>query len=230
VGRKTKHAQARKAAPRKPRFSRRALVISLVVLAIVAGIVLGFLGYIGVLGGNIREVVAGKAYRSSQLTPERMGALIDQDHIQTVINLRGSGWGGYAMEIEECDRRKVKHVDIPMSASVLPNPKQLKDLLNTFDHAQYPVLFHCMGGADRSGLVGTLYLHLYQHVPLDEAEQRQLTWRYGHFKWGAARAMDEFFDLFRKTNRGRDLRVWIETMYPSIYDHLKGNKALAEAG
>lgn len=213
------------ATPRPPRISRRALVTSLIVLAVVAIPVLGFLGYIGVIGGNIREVVAGKVYRSAQLSPNRFGALLDKDQIKLVINLRGAGWDGYAMEIEECDRRKIKHVDVPLSASTLPDPKQLRDLLNAFDHATYPVLFHCQGGADRSGLVATIYENVYQNVPLDDAEKSQLTWRYGHFSFGAAHAMDEFFDLYRQTSKGRDLRIWIETMYPTIYEHLKMTKA-----
>ncbi len=176
-----------------------------------------FLWHVGVLGGNVRTVVPGRLYRSAQLKGSALGDLIDAERIKTVVNLRG-GFAEDATELETCRRRSVTHVDIPLSASALPPPERLEKLLDTFDHAQYPVLFHCQGGADRSGLAGTLYLALYEHVPLDEAEARQLTWRYGHVKWGAAHAMDDFFDLYRRTSKGLDLRSWIRTVYPVVYN------------
>jgi hypothetical protein len=84
------------------------------------------------------------------------------------------------------------------------------------DQAQYPILFHCQGGADRSGLTATLYLNLYQGLPLDEAEPLGLSWRFGHFTWSAG-AMDAFFNLYRRDGSGLDLRRWISDRYPADY-------------
>jgi hypothetical protein len=74
-----------------------------------------------------------------------------------------------------------------------------------------------MSGADRTGLVATLYMNVYQHEPLQEAESQQLTWHYGHFSFGEAHPMDDFFRLYTRTGRGMDLRTWIKTRYPALY-------------
>ncbi|HEU4753192.1 MAG TPA: hypothetical protein VFU47_08785, partial [Armatimonadota bacterium] len=69
---------------------------------------------------------------------------------------------------------------------------------------------------DRSGLAATLYLNIYQGLPLDQAQRQGLTWRYGHFTYQAG-ALDRFFDLYRQQGEGLGLREWIETRYPAIY-------------
>jgi hypothetical protein len=195
-----------------------------VTAGVVAGVVFIclFLWYIGVFGGNVREVWPGRVYRSAQLTGRNLEAVIASDHIQTVLNLRGGGpsdsW--YRSELASCDRDGASHVDVDMSARLLPAPQTLNHLLATFDQARYPVLLHCASGADRSGLVSTLYLDVYQHVPLGRAESEQLTWRYGHFSFGQTHAMNDFFELYESTGNGMGLRDWIVNRYPSIYSRL----------
>jgi len=215
---------------RKRRWNRLALRA----LAALFLCLLLLLWYMGQFDGNVRAVVPGRVYRSAQLTGgsfqamtarwagNSLDSVLGSDRIRTVINLRGGSkaddW--YRAERAICARRGITYIDVPFSAVRMPPPAQLDRLLAAFDSAAYPILFHCRGGADRSGLAGVLYLHLYQNVPLDEAEARQLTWRYGHLSWGQARAMDRFFDLYRQTNRGLDLRQWIETAYPTLYARL----------
>ena len=72
-----------------------------------------------------------------------------------------------------------------MTARKLPPPERLKQLLETFDHARYPILIHCQGGSDRTGLASTLYENQIEHIPLDQAEQAELTLRYGHFSYSS---------------------------------------------
>ena len=212
---------------RASRILLRLFVISLVVV--------GVAWYVGGLGGNVRTVAQGKVYRSAQLTGSGLGAVtacwtgngleqvIKKDGIQTVLNLRGGSddnvW--YREERDICARLGVTHIDVSMSAIRQPHPIQLQRVLNAFDHARYPILFHCQGGADRSGLVGTLYLNLYQGVPLDEAEGRQVTARYAHFRYFARTgAIDRFFDLYRETGKGMGLREWITNVYPGVFAKL----------
>ena len=212
---------------------RRALISLAVFLLIVVSITWA----IGGLGGNVRTVVPGRVYRSAQITGNGIGALtacwtgngleqvIKANGIKTVINLRGGnphdGW--YREERDICARLGVDHIDIGMSAIRAPHPTQLNRLLNAFDNARYPILYHCQGGSDRSGLVGTLYLNVYQNVPLDEAESRQLTLRYAHFKFTRTRAMDDFFDRYRQTGQGMTLRDWIQKVYPSLFAQMPAN-------
>lgn len=207
--------------PRKQRL-KRALIITTTLLICL----LLFLWYVGVFGGNVRAVMLGKVYRSAQLTGPTLDSVLDSRGIRTMINLRGesSDAGWYRSEVESCQKRNVAHLDIELSAVRLPPPTELKKLLLAFDQAQYPVLFHCRGGADRSGLAGVLYLNIYQKVPLDQALASQLTWRYGHlsgyvgsFAYGQAHAMDEFFNLYRKNSDGVPLKDWILNRYPALY-------------
>ena len=184
-----------------------------------AALVLPALWDIGVFGGNVRTVVPGQVYRSAQLTGGNLESVLATDHIRTVINLRGSSpqedW--YRSELATCHAQGIAHDDVTLSATHLPPPSQLRLLLSDFDHAQYPALFHCQAGADRSGLVGTLYLTIYQDMSLNQAEESQLTWRYGHVAWGKAHAMDDFFRMYRQMNGGLNLRDWITQRYPALY-------------
>lgn len=199
--------------------------------AVVAASLFVYVWFTGAIGGNVRVVAPRRVYRSAQLTGHALNRVLQADGIRTVINLRGAApkdaW--YRSEIATCSAHRVAHIDIVLSAHNLPPPKQLEKLLAAFDRARYPVLFHCQGGSDRSGLVGAIYLNVYRNVPLDQAEQSQLAWRYGHLPFGPAHAMDEFFDLYRRTNGNLSLRDWIVLRYPNLYSHLAASSVQRDA-
>jgi protein tyrosine phosphatase (PTP) superfamily phosphohydrolase (DUF442 family) len=199
-------SQAASPVRRPQRWQRRAAIVLACLLAICA-----LLWYVGVFGGNVRTVIPGKLYRSAQLTGSNLNTVLDNDHIRTVLNLRGGSekdaW--YRSESASCQSRGITKVDVPISARKFPPPDRLRAILHTFDTAAYPLLIHCQAGADRTGLATTLYLHLYEHLPLDEAQTR-----------GQTRAMDDFLDLYRKESGGLGLREWIDKRYPALYDAL----------
>lgn len=178
-----------------------------------------YLWFTGVYGGNVRTVDNNRVYRSAQLTGHNLDDVIKGDHIRTIINLRGGSQSDswYRSELGSCNRYHVTHVDIGMSAEHLPPPEQLQQVLKAFDTAQYPVLFHCKAGSDRSGLVGVLYLAIYKNVPFEKAYTEQLTWRYGHYSFGTAHAMDDFIHLYEKTHGPLKMRDWIMQKYPALY-------------
>jgi protein tyrosine/serine phosphatase len=182
-------------------------------------LVLSFFWFIGVFGGNIREVVPGRFYRSAQIGGPLLESVIQKYGIKSVLNLRGSSPGEdyYESELATCAAKGVEHRDIGISAYRLPPPKELKEIIDGLENLPKPILVHCRGGADRSGLVSTLYMNLYEHVPLERAEHEQLTWRYGHMSFASAGAMDRFFDLYRSTSKGEDIRIWSLNSYPALY-------------
>lgn len=213
--------------PKPKRKGRRILLgTAACLLALIA-----FLSYIGVLGGNVRIVDAGRFYRSGQLTGygydgmsariagNSLDSVLGRYGIHTVISLRNGSDKDrfYREEIAVCAKKGVDHVDVPFSAMHLPSPETLRKLIDTFDQARYPVIVHCQAGSDRTGLASALYVHLYRHVPINEAQEAQLTWHYGHFPVQKTRRMDLFIDLFRKTGDGMDLRSWIDQKYPALY-------------
>ncbi|MGO8673724.1 MAG: tyrosine-protein phosphatase [Capsulimonadaceae bacterium] len=189
-------------------------------------IVLG-LWYIGVIGGNVHAVVAGQVYRSAQLTGHNLDEVLASDHIRSVIDLRGGSTADafYRSELSSCRRFGAVHYDVTLSARRLPPPQKLMALLAVFDRGPYPILFHCKAGADRTGLAATLYLVVERNVSVDRAEHEELTWRYGHFWFGEARPMDDFFDLYRKTSHGQSMRAWISTTYPHLWASMGGDSA-----
>jgi protein tyrosine phosphatase (PTP) superfamily phosphohydrolase (DUF442 family) len=211
--------------PRPRRFRRIAIGFAGFSLFVVC-----FLLYIGMFWGNIRTVEPGRAYRSGQLPPARLSELIREHGIRTVISLKGGtlrqGW--FQRESDVCTRGGATLRQIPMSASKLPPPEQVSELVRLFDAAQYPILFHCKAGSDRTGLAATLYLHLKEGKPLDVARSEGLTWRYGHFPFETV-AMDHFFDLYHKTSKGADLRTWINRDYPAVYAEIHPKRRVALA-
>ncbi len=204
---------------KRPNRRKRVLLIGLPFLVALNA----FLFYIGVYGGNIHPVVPNALYRSAQLTSGTLENEIKKDHIASVINLRGASpdSGYYISELGVCKKLSVAHADVSMSAHRLPEPKELDKLLMDFDQLPKPILVHCKAGSDRTGLVSTLYVALQPGADLDHAESDQLTWRYGHFGVFGTEAMDDFFNLYRKTSGGLDLRSWIRKTYPNAYRDLQ---------
>ena len=191
-------------------------------LHVAAIVIVGFLWHIGVIGGNVHEVERGKVYRSAQLTGHNLDDVLTRNHIRTEVNLRGGNpkdaW--YRNELEECRQHDVDHIDIGMSARRYPTPDQLARIFEVFDHARYPILYHCKAGSDRTGLVSTIYLNTYEHEPIAQAYADGLSWHYGHFSFGETHAMDDFVRLYETTADGEPLRQWCADRYPALYRSL----------
>lgn len=155
--------------------------------------------YLGLqyLGGNFHTVVAGELYRSGQPTPGRLRHYVREAGIRTVINLRGrnAGTAWYDAEIAESARLGITHVDFAMSASRQLTGLQADALVQVLRNAEKPILIHCEGGADRSGLAAALYLAAISKASEAQAES-QMSLRFGHFSLPFLRsyAMDDTFE------------------------------------
>lgn len=172
---------------------RRLIAAFLVVLGL-AGVPAGWAGYLW-LSGNVHEVEAGSFYRSAQLSPEGLASVLDRYGIRTVINLRGpSSARWYAEERAVSTDKGIAHVDIALSANREPDPATIQELTRLLRDSPRPILVHCKGGADRSGLASALFLLTAEHRPAEEAGG-QLSMVYGHFPWLFSRtsAMDRTF-------------------------------------
>lgn len=196
------------------RFARgMAAVLALLLAAGIAG------GSVPAQAGTNEHTVAHeRVYRSAQLTSKELEQTIQSRGIRTVISLRGGDeadrW--FRDETALCDRLGVRHVRLGFSATKLPSPDQLRELLDAYDHAAYPVLIHCRAGSDRTGMAAAVYQACYGGLPVDRARRQQLSLRYGHVAIGPAGAMDRFFKLYRKTGDGMDFRSWILNRYPQL--------------
>lgn len=205
-------------APRSWRSLLRTLGLGGFVGALLA---LAWYVYYVLLGSNFHTVIPGQVYRSAQLSAAALEQFIRAKHIRTVVNLRGccdpETW--YRDEGRVTLRNNVSLEDLGFSACRLPSSITLRQLLEVIDRSDYPILFHCHKGSDRTGMASAITLLLRTDTPLEEARQ-QLGFRYGHLPLGRTVYIDRFFDLYQEwlTKHGLAhspavLRRWIEEEY-----------------
>jgi protein tyrosine phosphatase (PTP) superfamily phosphohydrolase (DUF442 family) len=167
----------------------------------VCGLVLALSGHFCylLLVSNFSAVVPDLVYRSGQPSPEQLERILRKHRIRTVINLRGccvsAPW--YIDEARVASACGVSLEDLSFSASRLPSTDSLRQLVDVLDHCEYPVLFHCYQGADRTGLAAVLYCLLRTSTPYAEA-RRQLGLARGHVALGKTRFIDRFFELYEE--------------------------------
>jgi protein tyrosine/serine phosphatase len=89
------------------------------------------------------------------------------------------------------------------------------------------VLFHCKSGADRAGMMATLYLHLHEGMELRRA-MRQLSLFYGHVRQARTGVIDYFFERYLAETRGQAMPLldWVERHY----DPAELNATFRESG
>jgi hypothetical protein len=172
---------------------------------ILRGVGLGVLICIAVLlvnsflGNNLHVVVPGQIYRSSQMSGPSLERVIGQLGIRTVINLRGpcldQQW--YLDECRVTQRLNVSQEDICFSAGHLPPVDEVHHLVEVIERSEYPILFHCFRGVDRTGLAATLALLLRSDASLAEA-RKSLSLRYIHLPFGRTGHLDQFLDLYER--------------------------------
>lgn len=171
---------------------------------IAVGIGGGWAGYLR-LSGNFHVVEEGVLYRSAQLSFAQFEHNIRANGIKSVINLRGenvdAAW--YKDELKAAAATNARHIDFRLSATHEVSDEKLEALAKLLREVVKPVLVHCEGGADRSGLASALFELVIANRPATMAGE-QLSFRYGHFPWLGSRtiAMDNSFDrLAARENR-----------------------------
>jgi len=176
----------------KKRWLKRA-VLTVGLFAVLAGSWAGYLR----LSGNFHAVEEGVIYRSAQLSGDEFQSRIRAYSIRTIINLRGENserqW--YVNEMMAVASTGTRHIDFPISANRDLTDVQLDQLTAILRDAQQPVLVHCEGGADRSGLASAIYEFAIAERSVSSAAS-QLSFRYGHFPWlgNTTAAMDRSFE------------------------------------
>lgn len=148
--------------------------------------------------GNVHTLEPGVVYRSAQLTPMRLKQVINEYGIKSVLNLRGkskSDW--YQDEVRACHELGVVHNSWKISALRAVPPNEISAILHTIKSMPKPILIHCQGGADRTGLICAAWKFVKTKGSVKEARE-QLSPIYGHIPWfgNETIAMDKSFDRF----------------------------------
>jgi len=144
---------------------------------------------------NSHDIDGGTLWRSYQPSPARL-ARWKEHGIRTVINLRGeSDKGRYRLEREACERLGLTLVDFRVYSREAPSREIIHGAKALFDRIDYPALIHCKSGADRAGMMATLYRFFVCGDAMDTAME-QLSFRYGHVRQGKTGVIDAAFNAF----------------------------------
>lgn len=146
-----------------------------------------------------RHRVTDGLWRSSQPTQTQIAALA-KEGIRTIVNLRGErDCASYYLEAEACRENGVELINFPVNSRQPPTREVLEKLEALFAQIKKPALMHCKAGADRVGIMSTLYLLIHDNVPVEKALQ-QLSFKFGHVKQSKAGVLDKFFETYRDFN------------------------------
>ena len=170
-------------------------------------------GIVRVLYAN-RARIAPEIWRSSQPTPGHIARFGAQGG-RTVVNLRGGReHGSWPLEKEACDRHGIKLVDFVLRSREAPDRDTILGAKRFFEALEYPILVHCKSGADRAGLFCALYLLVHHSRNVAEA-QRQLSLRFGHFRFAKTGILDAFLDAYAREGEAKGLGFleWVERVY-----------------
>lgn len=148
--------------------------------------------------GNVHVLEPGVAIRAAQPSAARLADIVHTYGVRSVVNLRGpnAGQPWYDEEMAASKALGLAHVDIALSARQELTPAQLDAVLARVAQAPKPVLIHCNGGSDRTGLVSAAWV--FSRGGGADVAGNQLAVRYGHFPWLGSRtvAMDRSLAAF----------------------------------
>jgi protein tyrosine phosphatase (PTP) superfamily phosphohydrolase (DUF442 family) len=162
-----------------------------------------------------RHRVSDKVWRSAQPSPSDI-KLFARRGVRTIVNLRGDrDCGSYRLERAACLRHGVSLVNFKSARSRGAPPRAFfHDAKALFERIEYPMAMHCKSGADRVGLMSTLYLIFQEGRPVEEA-RGALSLRYGHFRQAETGILDAVFESYLAYNRVTPIGFldWIDNHY-----------------
>ncbi|MHA6326024.1 phosphatase domain-containing putative toxin [Roseivivax sp. CAU 1753] len=170
----------------------------------------------GILRGfwtNFFEIAPG-VYRSNHPTDRRFRAF-KRMGIKTVVNLRGPDkFSFYLFEREICEELGLTLIDAKLWARHASSKKRILTAIDALRHADKPLVFHCKSGADRTGLLGAIYLLVFENATIPEA-RKQLGLRYMHLKFTSTGIQDYILDVYEARQAlGRiGFEDWIRNEY-----------------
>lgn len=171
---------------------------------------------------NFRCITSQTIFRSGQISPFMIDHVLTRLNIKTIINLRGQNKNAlwYQQELTHSQANQINHIDIRLSATQLPEPAQLMQLVDALNSSDYPLLIHCQSGADRSGFVAAI-IKILNDSDFSEAK-RQFSWRYYGLKSG--RIGDLSFEKYEHWLKAHHLEhsrehflAWVHANYRYIF-------------
>jgi protein tyrosine/serine phosphatase len=156
--------------------------------------------------------ISDELVRTNQPWPYQLAAWKARG-VRSVVNLRGSADGSAQLiERAACEALGLQLIEFRISSKEAPRRDQILAARQLFDGLAYPALMHCKSGADRTGLMGVLYLHFRKGRPIRDALE-QLSLRYLHMKSGRPGVLDAVFARYLEEAepRGVSFLEWVES-------------------
>lgn len=132
---------------------------------------------------NLHEVRTHELFRSAEMKPAEMAAVVKERGIKTVLDVRAGPnqlSPEYTGEEKAVDDVGGKYLSFPMVGSRELSEESILNLLNLIDTIEPPLLVHCTSGTHRSGAVAAIWLMERDGASFDEA-MKQLSAKYGYF-------------------------------------------------
>ena len=158
--------------------------------------------------------VSERLWRSAQPAPYQL-ARLKAEGVRTIVNLRGGReHGSWQLQKEACDRLGLQLAEFVVRSRGAPDRDAILQSKAFFEGLAYPAVLHCKSGADRAGFVAALYLIVQEGKTVREA-LRQLSPRYGHFRFAKTGILDAFFERYREEGEAKGIPffTWVETIY-----------------
>ena len=174
---------------------------------------------------NLMPVVEGQVYRSAQPSGPELARWVERLGIKSVLNLRGEDNDAAWMREEHSVSASlgITHYDLHLSADRMPPAQKLREVVQILDAAPRPLLLHCKGGVERSGLVGAVAV-LLARGDLDAA-RREFAVSKGYLPFVASSDLPRVIDDYESWLGARGVRSsperfrdWVEHDYaPDFY-------------
>ncbi|MBU4444815.1 tyrosine-protein phosphatase [bacterium] len=123
------------------------------------------------------HIVTPGVWRSSQPNRESLDRM-KKHGLKTVINLRGDK-ATNLWERHIADSLGLKYYNIQIDARYEQNTDTVRYILSIMhDSAHQPVLIHCLGGKDRTGMLSAIYKMRYCGTSFEDAYREMLMYGY----------------------------------------------------
>ena len=168
------------------------------------------------------EVIAGRLYRSVQLSPDDLDNIINKEGIKTIINFRdeinGKRWLDYGEKI--CAQYKVVLLNFDIETNKLPKYSVCQGVINSLTKVERPILIHSMNSLDITGFFSGLALCLEKNPPLLVIED-QFSLRFGLiplFRSAGPPILSKYKDWLQKRSKSHSRKAlfhWMKNEYTS---------------
>ena len=140
------------------------------------------------------HIVDDDIWRSAQPSVESI-AVMKMHGLKTIINLRGSE-ENHLWESRICDSLGIQYFHVPMDGREVPDTADLNNILRIIENQQnQPIMYHCLGGKDRTGIVTAIYRLKNSDVSFEEVHKEMLMYGYNEEEFPQ---LAEFVKNYRK--------------------------------